>query len=478
MIRRAWRALLRFLASAGLAVALLVFVGIWSALATLVAQGDAASPGVMSWAAAHPLAEPVVRVLGLHNAFTSYVFLGCVLLLGISTATCAWRRTKAALSRSGALRSALRADAASVIERHDLEIPCSADLSESDVLSIASGTLGLYGIRTTGRRALLTAVSSPWSVWGSTVFHWGLVSLMVAVLAGQMLRAEGSMAVAVSETKADRPASYTSVQTGPLHDWDHVARSIRVDAFDPDYKTGGIDRGPVPTVSVLDAAGDVIVSQLVFPNNMLHSGSLAINAPAVGLSVWFATVDAGGAETGRIIQHVDFSQSATGGTVPVRAVTRRDASGKVVMRLFATVPLDRAAGGYGEWVPKKPTARLRVIDAAGKSLVDRIVRPGENVALPGGGTVRLLGVGWYSRLSVVDDPTIPLVYAAMIVAIVGLTMTLLLRQQLVVATYLEGPDGPRLAVRMHLWRNAPTNRGEIEGALIQALGSDRKGSVS
>jgi O-antigen/teichoic acid export membrane protein len=76
VIRRVWRRIARFFGSAALAVGLLVFVGVWSLLATLMAQGDASSPVVTAWAASNPLLEPVVRTLGLYQAFTSYVFLG------------------------------------------------------------------------------------------------------------------------------------------------------------------------------------------------------------------------------------------------------------------------------------------------------------------------------------------------------------------------------------------------------------------
>jgi cytochrome c biogenesis protein ResB len=477
VIRKAWRAIVRFLSSAGLAVGLLVFVGVWSLLATLIAQGEAASLDVRSWATAHPLVEPAVRALGLHRAFTSWVFLGCVLLLGISTAVCAWRRTKAALSRARTLRSALRTDSATLAHCHDLEIPCDPGLSEAEVLSIASDALRIQGIRAKRQGDLLAAVSPRWSVWGSTVFHWALVALIVAIIVGQMVRSDGSMAVAVGQTKPDEPASYLFVQAGQWHDWGQARRSIHVDAMEPDYKTGGIDRGAVPTVSVLDGRGSVLVKQRVYPNSMLHSGSLAINAPAVGLSVWFASVNASGTETGRFIQPVDFSQTAVGGTVSILALTSRDAAGNM-MRMSATVPLDRVGGRYAEWIPSKRTARVLVTTAKGKPLLDRVVRPDEVLALPGGGAVRLLGIGWYSRLSLVDDPTIPFLYATMIVAMLGLTMTLVFRQQLVIATFLKRPDGPVLAVRVRLWRNTSTNRGEIENALAGALRSDEKGSMS
>jgi len=79
----------------------------------------------------------------------------------------------------------------------------------------------------------------------------------------------------------------------------------------------------VPTVSILDGAGTVLVKQRVYPNNMLHAGSLAINAPGVGLSIWLALLDPAGTETGRVVQYVDFSETAPEGTVADRALLPR-----------------------------------------------------------------------------------------------------------------------------------------------------------
>jgi cytochrome c biogenesis protein ResB len=477
VIRRAWRTLIGVLASARLAVVLLVFVGAWSALATMVAQGDAASAIVVSWAKANPPWEPIVRLVGLHNAFGSPIFLVAAALLGLSTAVCAWRRTKAAASRARILREAQTADSTAMAAAHDFEIALAPSLGREDALRLASGVLELRGIRTKRTGDVLAAVSSVASPWGSTVFHWALVALIVIIMFGQMVRFEGSMALAVSQTKKDEPASYDALRTGPWRNASGAQRSFRLDALEPDYRTGGVDRGAVPTVSLLDAAGDVVVKQRVYPNNMLHSGSLAVNAPGVGLSVWLDSAEASGTVTGHFIQPVDFAQEASGGTIPVLAVTRNDAAGAVAMKVYVAVPLDRVGNAYGEWIPAKPSARIIVADAQDKVLLDRVVLPDTDLPLPGGGTLRLLGIGWYSRLSVVDDPTIPYIYAAMILAMIGLTMTVVLRQQLVVAAVVDGADGPVLALRLRLWRNVPTSRTEIEQELRSALGSADDGRM-
>jgi cytochrome c biogenesis protein ResB len=478
VIRRTWRGIVRFLRSARLATWLLAVLGAWSALGTLVPQGAASDPTVAAWASAHGLIEPVVRVLGLHQAFTSPVLIVCILVLAVSTALCAWQRTKAAVAKARTLRKAAQAETASVAESHDLEIACDPALRGPEVLAITSETLAHLGIRTKRRGDLLTTVSSPWSVWGSPVFHWALFALIMALIVGNLLRSEGVMALAVGQTTADAPQSYGVLYTGPLHDWGLVHRSIRVDAFEPDYQTGGIDRGPTPTVTVLDGAGKVIKTQRVYPNMTLSTGPLAIYPSAYGLAVDVTLISAKGVETGRAVQLVDFSDVATSGTTPDAVLNVNDSAGKALLGIFITVPLDRRGDALVQEVPKKPVARVAVASVDGQTVLDRLVSPGEQVALPSGDTLRIGGIGYYARLQVVDDWTIPLLYVGLVVAVIGLTITVVARQQILLATVTEGSDGVKLAVRVRLWRNASSSHSEIESELTKALGGAGTGSTT
>ena len=90
----------------------------------------------------------------------------------------------------------------------------------------------------------------------------------------------------------------------------------------------------------------------------------------------------------------------------------------------------------------------------------------------------LNGVGYYARLQVVYDWSTSIPYAGLIVAVVGLTVATLVRQQIVLATVTDGPDGVRLAVKVRLWHNAPSSRDEIEDELSKALGVAEKGRTS
>jgi cytochrome c biogenesis protein ResB len=366
-----------------------------------------------------------------------------------------------------------------VAAKNDLEIAVDPALAGSEILDRVEIALSAFDIKTKRADGVISSVSPPWTVWGSPVFHWALVVFAVAAFAGALLRAEGPMAIAVGETKADKPPSYLSLEEGAWHRWDGVERSIRIDDFEPGVVRDGIDLGAVPTVSVLDADGTVLATQQVYPNNKLHSGSLSINAPDCGLSATIVLTAPSGSPLPPATQLVDFSQESTAGTIPVAPLVLTDSGGNVVLRMDARVPLDRVEdGSFGEWIPEQPAAQVYVEDGSGVVLFDQILTVGEEQPLLGGGSVKLVDVGWYSLLSLVDDPSIPYVYASMIAAMLGLTLSLVSRQRLIVAAVAEGPDGPALAVSMRLWRNAAATREEIEAELTRVLGTAGEGTAS
>jgi hypothetical protein len=469
VIRKAFHWVLNVLASVWLAVGTLAFVGLWGIVATAVPQGAANSLPITTWADANPVLEPVVNALGLHQAFTAWLFLACLTLLGVSTVVCSWRRTKVAYLRARVLRGAGRADAGTLAGERDLAIVLAPDTAPAEALHAAREALAELGLRTKMGEGVLSAVSPWWSVWGSAVFHCALVALMLFVLIGNLQRSDGLMGVSVGQTTPDAPASYRVLTAGPLHSWAAVHRSFRVDSLDPDLILDGVDRGAVPTVSVLDADGTVVKTQMVYPNMMLHVGALSINCPAVGLSANIGVESTAGVELGRSHELIDFSQTATDGTVPVGLLGIFDRSGAVQMRIGVTVPLDKRGGQFAEWIPSVPRAHIVVYALDGATVLDSVIKTGEAAQLPDGRSLRLIELGWYARLSIVDDWTTPFIYAAMTIALLGLSISLLARQQIVLAAVVDGPDGPELAIRMRLWRNVPTTRADVEAALAAEL---------
>jgi len=220
---------------------------------------------------------------------------------------------------------------------------------------------------------------------------------------------------------------------------------------------------------VLDAEGNVLKTQPVYPNKMLHVGALKVSAPAYGLSVTLTLLDSAGTEVGRAAQLLDFEQSAPDGTVPLEPLAITDDAGVTTALVHATVPLIAEGGQFVEWLPKDAPARIVAESVDGEALVDELVNQGEVIDLPGGFQLGVVDVGWYSRLSVVDDWTVPFVYAWMVLGAIALSVTTFTRQLYVVIAADEGSTGVSLAVRMRLWRHASTTRSEIAEALSRAL---------
>lgn len=467
-----YRRTVRFLTSAAFVSVVLGFIGVWSIVATMVPQGDTAMGRALAWAEANPGIAPLVDAIGLHGAFDAPVFLVAVGLLAISTVLCSWQRTRVAVKRSRALRDAASPENLPTRLDHDVLIDCPEGMDGARALSAAEQALRGLGVKMRRTGEGLAAVSSPLAPWGSPVFHWALVGFMAFVLLGSLVRGDGLVGIAIGQVKPNVPASYGRFDAGPWHTWDDDGLSFRLDDFEPRFTAGGIDRGPVPTLSVLDAEGDVLKTQPVYPNKMLHIGSLKVSAPAYGLSVTLSLLDEAGTEVGRAVQLLDFKQSAPEGTIPLEPLAITDDAGNTTALVHTTVPLIAEDGRFVEWLPKDAPARVVAESVDGETLVDELVNQGEAIELPGGFRLGVADVGWYSRLSIVDDWTVPFVYGWMILGAIALSVTTFTRQMYVVITPVEGPTGTSLAARMRLWRHASTTRSEIAEALSQALDAE------
>jgi len=356
--RRVWR----FLSSPVLAVVLLLWIGAWSIVGSFVPQGDLDPTEVARWAADNPGLETVADALGLHEAFTSPFFIVPGLFLALCTAACAWQRTGVARRRAQSLREA-RGDMQPGDETSaDFEIVCGPSLESDAVLERTAATLSHLGIPSRKNGRTVSAVSPWWSVWGTAVFHWALVALIVLLALGSLARFSGQMGVAVGQAKPDRPESYGQLTSGPLYRWDRADRWIRVDAFNIDYVTGDLHRGPTPTVTVLDGEGNVLASQLVYPNNTLKHGTLTIYPVDYGLSATLAMVDDAGTEVQRTIQLVDFTEGDPDGTAPIAPLGLAGPDGVLAYHVIVSVPLDKRPEGLLARVPEVPTAHVVIVD--------------------------------------------------------------------------------------------------------------------
>ncbi len=450
---------------------LLLLLGAWTIAASFIPQNAASAEAVAAWRAANPGLLQVVDTLGLHDAFASVPYVALGVVLALCTAVCAWQRTGVARRRARTLREVATVGDSAVVPSSDLEISLAPGLTAERALQVTADTLRHLGVPTTLRGETLVSASPWWSVWGTAVFHWALVAIIVTLAVAGLVRAEGQMGVAVGQTRPDQPESYGQLTAGPWYRWDGVERLIRVDAFSIDYQAGGVSRGPTPTVSVLDGDGETLASRMVYPNHILRHGALSIYPVDYGLSAAIAMLDANGAEIQRTVQLLDFDGASPDGTSPLNEIGLYGPDGQVLNRLIVSVPLDSVDEGFLGRLPTTPRARFIILGADGSPVFDEVIEPGQRVGLPAGGALELLGVDYYARLQLVDDPSVPLLYAGGVIALIGLGIATLARQMLLTAQVERDADGSRLAVRMRLWRIHSTSRSEIEDELRRALGT-------
>jgi cytochrome c biogenesis protein ResB len=350
----------------------------------------------------------------------------------------------------------------------------SGDDSAAALEAVSQRLAGL-GVRGSVGGDTFVSASSRWTVWGSPVFHWALVVVFLTVSLGSLFRAEGLMGVPEGASVPDEAASYRVLTAGPLHQWPGANRTISVVSLDPDYKAGGIARGPAPQVSVSNASGAVLRRQVVYPNNALHIGSLTIHTGGFGLSTRYKLTDSTGAALGTSSAILDFPTGADRKTVPGDvALTGSDGQTALIVR--STVALDTSGTDVVFAVPKHPVTDVELLDGSGKQLSAKSLAVGESMNLPDGSTLQLQNVGYYARLSVVEDPTIPVLYAALAAALVGVAVALLSRQRLVAVVARGTEEAVELAVTARLWRNAGVSPQDLREAIAGISTDDEQES--
>ncbi|MDZ4178387.1 MAG: cytochrome c biogenesis protein ResB [Coriobacteriia bacterium] len=453
--RSAARRLYVTLRSPRLAIRLLVLLGIYLVAAAAVPQRSIDPAEVVAWSARNPFFGSLADGLGLHDAFTRPVFLLLVAMLAATTGVCAWDRTARAI---GLIRGRGLLDRGTVAALRSspmlrLELPTGReDAVYERVLAALSG----LHLKVRSGPAAGEASSGWWGLLGSPFFHWALLGLIVAAPLGALTKSEGLIGIVAGYEKPDMPESYGLFESGPLH----AGTSGMLIGVEPEmpltHVVRGVDYGPAPIVVISD--GERVVARgEVYPNSPLRFGSRSVHLSDHGLGAVIALRSGG--ETvllSQILIDRDDSQDSGWGSATETYV---DDQGREVASLRVTPLVDETG-----------TARIEITDRVGESET-RVMRVGEEIAVMPGVTARVEHLGSYARLSVVDDASIPLIYACLFVASIAVGVSVLVPHRVVRVLRDTEPDG-----RQWLLLSATHSRGDrgfverVREAAVQAAG--------
>ncbi len=407
------RAVYDFLRSRRLAIGLIVGLIAYSALATLLPLGAAQDPLVVKWAKAHPSAEAVVGPLGLHQPFTSPVFLVGAFLLVCSTIACSWERTQRALGLWRSAQPQAWSPPASV-PRPSFTLPATG---EQEALSLAREALGPLRLREHPGQGATVFTRYRVAAFGSPLFHWALVALFVFAALGQLMRSEGDLAVVLGSGLIDERASYVAgLRTGPLFFERFTGYDVQVTSVRRGFEAQGVARGDTPYVRLV--RGDEVVAQgWVYPNHPLRIGSVIAHRGALGPAVYLSVTLPDGQKVERrplaLVDAVDRGAKAGGLVI---SESNSGASTNVVVR---TAPDERI-----------------VVSVPGASFSSRPLARGEAVRLPGGSTITYVEPSLFAKITLVNDWSVPFIYAAFVLAVLGELLALFFPPRVVAVRYL------------------------------------------
>jgi cytochrome c biogenesis protein len=455
----------RALRSRRLAVWLLGGLTGWSVLGTLVPQTTRDAAGVARWTASSSAVLPVVRSLGLFDAFRAPIFTAAVAVLFASTVACAWERTRVSLREFRGRRGLTDAQIERLSSRPAIRVEAPDGAARDAALTRVRTALADLRLRARVGERAGEAVGGRFGLLGSPLFHWSLAALCLAVALGQLVRAEGLVGVPVGYRVSDVPEAYGRYEAGPLHPATPNGIVFLASDFQLETVVGGVDHGASAVVS-LTRDGAVVARQRVYPNNPLRYGAVLIHQNEFGLAAALRVEDASGTVLASAQPIVDFAPDEKSGTSSAGLeVTTRDGS---TYAIRTTVEADRENGEVALRMPERKRVSVSVA-ASDVATVTKTLSPGDAITLPGGDVLRLVDVVYYARLSVVDDPTVYPIYALFVIAAIGISLAVFSPYRTVRFLLVE-QDG-RIIVHADARhsRRDPLFAENVEAALREAL---------
>jgi cytochrome c biogenesis protein len=466
---RVWR----LLQSRRLAVSLIVSLAAYGIVGTLVPRGAPADSAVRSWADAYPVLESVASPLGLHRAYSSPLFLTFAVLLAACTGACAVERTRRALRIAREMRESSEGALRHLRTRPQVAVCAVSGTDSQTALATAEAGIRTTGLRVHRRAEVVEALSGGWGVFGSPLFHWAIVALMVAAAAGQATRAEGFIGLPIGERVSDSRSNYLQITEGPLFGSRFTGVEFVATDLVHEFSYGGVDFGPSPVITAYSGRVEV-ASVRVRPNSPLRVGALLVHMADFAPAAVWAAESPGGAEVSRATLLLHRSDESSSGTLPqVVSFAPSPGAAPIDARIQVVIRKGSLTASGTPWVSR---AIVETATAGSGAFGPPVtVAVGEFMPLPDGGRLRLAEVKDWVRVSVANDWSVTPLYILFCVAIAALAVAVLVPARRVVVMLVETESGWSLHADTWHSRGDPTFRTRVEQVLREAAGVQEDG---
>ncbi len=407
-------------------------------------------PAVNNYLREYPTWGPIAERLGLFEVYGSPWFAAIYVLLFVSLIGCVVPRT---LQHLRVLRQPPPAAPRHLSRLPDHVILTSAAAPE-EVLAATRDRL-----RSRRWRVRTSEPSDGWVAAekgyareaGNLLFHVALLGILAAVAVGSLFGFSGKVLVKVGSGFANVPSQYDSFSPGRLTDVaDMPPISMRLDSFEATYQRGGTQDGSprdfTATVTSRETPESEPVTQVVQVNEPLEVGGVKMFLVGHGYAPTITVTDKDGEVVFRdsvVFLPQDGAFTSTG----VVKVPDMDRPLALQGYFLPTAAVDEVRGPYSSFpAADNPAVFLSAwagdlrldtvpnvyqLDTSGmEQLGIKALLPGESWEVPDtGASVRLDGYVEYASFSVAHDPGKEPALIASLLAIIGLTLSLLVRRR-------------------------------------------------
>lgn len=406
-------------------------------------------PAVNAYLRENPTWGPIAERLGLFEVYGSPWFAAIYVLLFVSLIGCVVPRT---LQHLRVLRQP-----PPVAPRHLTRLPEHTTLTSSASPEVV---LAATRDRLRSRRwRVRTSVPDGWVAAekgyareaGNLLFHVALLGILVAVAVGSLLGFSGKVLVKVGSGFANVPSQYDSFSPGRLTDVAGMPpMSMTLDSFEATYQRGGAQDGAPrdfrATVTSRETPDSTPVTQTVEVNEPLEVGGVKMFLVGHGYAPTITVTDKDGEVVFRdsvVFLPQDGAFTSTG----VVKVPDMDPPLALQGFFLPTAAVDEVRGPYSSFpAADNPavflsawTGDLRLDTVPNVYQLDtsdmeqlgiKALVPGQSWTVPdSGATVTFDGYLEYASFSVAHDPGKEPALVASVLAIIGLTLSLLVRRR-------------------------------------------------
>ncbi len=429
---RSLASVLRTLRSMRTALILLLVVGAASVLGSLVPQAPTAPAAVADLFATRPVLARVYRALGLFDVYGSWWFTLTYVLLLISLASCLVPRTRA-LVRGLRVRPQQARDLDGMRHFAEAVVPEPPEA----VLARSRTVLRRRRFRVSSAEPGLAAEKGGAREWGSLLFHWSLLLILVGAVYGKGFGFRGVATIVEGETWTEAHASYVlPPEEGRFFtEGMHTGMQVRLDDFDATYHPDGLPRDFVSAVRVAGAGGRPAGDGEIRVNHPLSAGGVKLFQQGYG---WAPVIEV--RHQGRLVASgpvVFVTDSPNDQRRPWRGVIKLPSLEPQVGLAFRLLPdpVVGLAGGpmleardpFLTWRAWRGDLRLIAaqsvfdLDTTGlEPWLDGGLGLGETEELPGGIEITFRDLREYTQLLVKRDPGTGVMLVAAILILVGL----------------------------------------------------------